>query len=125
MQTMLGKILVLGCPFFLGLGLVSGPTARAQEAGDPSVEAKAASFTNLRAVTITGNGQDAMEPFLTRDGKLLFFNNSNAPTVDTNLLWATKVDDLTFQLQGEIGGVNGPGLDAVASMDLSHNFYFV
>ena len=125
MQTMLGKIFVLGCPFLVGLALVGGPTARAQDAGDPSAEVKAANFTNLQAVTITGNGQDAMEPFLTRDGKVLVFNNSNAPTVDTNLFWATKVDDLTFQLQGEIGGVNGPALDAVASMDLGNNFYFV
>jgi len=124
-QTILGKIFVLGSAVFVGAALVGAHGARAQEAGDLSVEAKAASFTNLQAVTITGNRQDAMEPFLTRDGKVLFFNNSNAPTADTNLFWATKVDDLTFQLQGEIGGVNGPALDAVASMDLSNNFYFV
>ena len=122
---MLGKLLVLGCLVVLGLALVLRTPAQAEDAGDPSAEAKAASFTNLQAVTITGNQQDAMEPFLTRDGKMLFFNNSNAPTVNTNLFWATKVDDLTFQLQGEIGGVNGPALDAVASMDLSNNFYFV
>src|SRR5262249_31345702 len=77
------------------------------------------------AVAISGNGQDAMEPVLTRDGKVLFFNNSNAPTVDTNLFWATKGDDLTFQLEGEIGGVDGPALNAVTSMDLNHPFYFV
>jgi WD40-like Beta Propeller Repeat len=122
---MLGKLLVLGCPVVLGLALMLRTLAQAEDAGDPSAEAKAASFTNLQAVTITGNQQDAMEPFLTRDGKVLFFNNSNAATVNTNLFWATKVDDLTFQLQGEIGGVNGPALDAVASMDLGNNFYFV
>jgi len=116
---------VLGCLLLPGLALVGHTPARAQDADNPSAEAKVASFTNLQAVTIIGNRQDAMEPFLTRDGKVLFFNNSNAPTVDTNLFWATKVDDLTFQLQGEIGGVNGPALDAVASMDLSNNFYFV
>lgn len=116
---------MLGCLVPLGLALVVRTPAQAQGAGDPSAEAKAASFSNLQAVTITGNRQDAMEPFLTRDGMVLFFNNSNAPTVDTNLFWATKVDDLTFQLQGEIGGVNGPALDAVASMDLSNHFYFV
>jgi hypothetical protein len=121
---MLGRMFVLGCLVLLGLALGVRP-ARAQDAGNPSAEAKVASFTNLQAVTIIGNRQDAMEPFLTRDGKVLFFNNSNAPTVDTNLFWATKVDDLTFQLQGEMGGVNGPALDAVASMDLSNNFYFV
>ena len=122
---MLGRMLVLGCLLLPGLALVGHTPARAQDADNPSAEAKVASFTNLQAVTIIGNRQDAMEPFLTRDGKVLFFNNSNAPTVDTNLFWATKVDDLTFQLQGEIGGVNGPALDAVASMDLSNNFYFV
>jgi hypothetical protein len=124
MQTMRGKLFVLPCLVVLGAALVVGASAQAQQGGDAAA-AKAASFTNLQAVTITGNRRDAMEPFLTRDGKVLFFNNSNAPTVDTNLFWATKVDDLTFQLQGEIGGVNGPALDAVASMDLSNNFYFV
>src|SRR5215469_14536605 len=122
MQTMRG---VLGRLVFLGGALVVGASAQAHQAGDASAAAKAASFTNPQAVTITGNRQDAMEPFLTRDGHVLFFNNSNAPTVDTNLFWATKVDDLTFQLQGAIGGVNGPALDAVASMDLGNNFYFV
>jgi hypothetical protein len=123
--TMLGKRLVLGCLVLLGAALVIRAPAQAQDTGNQSAEAKAASFTNLQAVTITGSRQDAMEPFLSRDGKVLFFNNSNAPTVDTNLFWATKVDDLTFQLLGAIGGVNGPALDAVASMDLSGNFYFV
>jgi len=119
------SLFLLGCLVSLGLALAVRTPVQAQDAGDPSAEAQAASFTNLQAVTITGNRQDAMEPFLTRDDKVLFFNNSNAPMVDTNLFWATKVDDLTFQLQGEIGGVNGPALDAVASMDLSNNFYFV
>jgi WD40-like Beta Propeller Repeat len=65
-----------------------------------------------------------MEPFISRDGKYLFFNNSNAaPT--TKLYWATQIDPLTFQFQGEIGGVNTAMLDAVPSMDLSGNFYFI
>jgi hypothetical protein len=41
-----------------------------------------------------------MEPFITRDGHFLFFNNSNNPRVDTNLYWATRIDDLTFQFAG-------------------------
>ena len=110
---MRGKLFVLGCLVLFGAALVVGASAQAQH-GDDAAAAKAASFTNLQTVTITGNRQDAMEPFLTRDGKVLFFNNSNAPSVDTNLFWATKADDLTFHLQGEIGGVNGPALDAVA-----------
>jgi hypothetical protein len=41
-----------------------------------------------------------MEPFLTRDGNFLFFNNSNDPKVDTNLFWASRIDDLTFSASG-------------------------
>ncbi|MGO9450632.1 MAG: hypothetical protein ACLQDV_06230 [Candidatus Binataceae bacterium] len=73
-----------------------------------------------------GNSNDAMEPFISRDGNFLFFNSSNsAPT--TSLFWATRIDDVTFQFQGEVGGeVNSSGpLDAVASMDSNGNFYFI
>ena len=89
-------------------------------------------FSNPEMVQILGyddndgNSNDAMEPFISRDGNYLFFNNSNsAPT--TSLFWATRVDDVTFQYQGEIGGeVNSSGpLDAVPSMDMNGNFYFI
>lgn len=82
-------------------------------------------FTNPQRVTIRGYSGDAMEPFLTRDGKYLFFNNLNEPNVNTNLYWAERVDDLTFQFKGEIGGVNTPALEGVPSMDRDSNFYFI
>jgi len=82
-------------------------------------------FTNPQPVTIVGYSQDAMEPFISPDGNYLFFNNSNAPGVDTNLYYATRIDDVMFQFQGEIGGVNSTALDAVASMDSNNTFYFV
>jgi len=66
-----------------------------------------------------------MEPFLSRDGKYLFFNNSNDPRVNTNLHWATRIDDLTFQYKGEIQGVNTNALEGVPSMDRNSVFYFV
>ncbi|HXW83732.1 MAG TPA: hypothetical protein VEJ86_04970 [Candidatus Binataceae bacterium] len=72
-----------------------------------------------------GNSNVAMEPFISRDGNYLFFNNSNDPKVDTNLFWATRIDDVTFQFQGQIAGVNSTALDAVASMDQNGNFYFI
>jgi hypothetical protein len=62
---------------------------------------------------------------VTRDGRYLFFNNSNASSVDTNLHYADRIDDLTFEYRGEIAGVNTPALDAVASMDRAGRFYFV
>lgn len=91
----------------------------------PDAEPTFGVFTNPEPVTIQGYSQDAMEPFISPDGKYLFFNNSNAPTVDTNLYYATRIDDVTFQFQGEIGGVNSTALDAVASIDNSGTFYFV
>lgn len=66
-----------------------------------------------------------MEPSISRDGRFLFFNNSNDPTVNTNLHYAERIDDLTFQYRGEIGGVNTSALEGVASIDGNGVFYFV
>src|SRR5277367_744711 len=67
-------------------------------------------FQNPQRITIEGYEDDAMEPFVTRDGKYLFFNNLNEPRVNTNLFWAERVDDLHFKFRGEIKGVNTPAL---------------
>ena len=83
-------------------------------------------FTNPQPVTIIGYSQDAMEPFISPDGNYLFFNNSNSAPAGTNLYYATRIDDLTFQFQGEISGVNVPAaITAVPSMDMNNTFYFV
>jgi hypothetical protein len=66
-----------------------------------------------------------MEPFVTRDGRNLYFNNANNPGVDTNLFRAERVDDLAFQFRGEVQGANSSDLNAVASMDRAGHFYFV
>ena len=83
-------------------------------------------FTNPEPVTIVGYTQDAMEPFISPDGNYLFFNNSNS-LATTNLYYATRIDDVTFQFQGEIVGANSGvnTLTAVPSMDMNDNFYFV
>ena len=82
-------------------------------------------FGSPERVEITGYTQDAMEPFITRDGRYLLFNNSNAPTVDTNLQYAERQDDLTFVYRGELAGANSSALDGVPSADVDGNFYFV
>ena len=76
-------------------------------------------------VTIRGYHTDAMEPFITKDGRYLLFNNSNDPRVDTNLQYATRVDDLTFQYAGSIRGANSAVLDGVPSMDANGQLYFI
>lgn len=95
----------------------------------PPAEAPAQSpsdaFQNPQPVTIQGYNDDAMEPFLSRDGKFLFFNNLNESNVNTNLHWAERIDDLHFKYRGELKGVNTVALEGVPSMDREGNFYFV
>jgi hypothetical protein len=66
-----------------------------------------------------------MEPFITKDGRYLIFNNRNDPPEHTDLFYAERVDDLTFAFKGEITGANSPALDAVASLDAAGMLYFV
>lgn len=82
-------------------------------------------FRKPMPVTIRGYNGDAMEPFVSRDGHYLFFNNRNDPAINTNLYYAERIDELTFQYKGEVAGINTSALEGVATMDLANNFYFV
>jgi WD40-like Beta Propeller Repeat len=83
-------------------------------------------FDNPERVTIRGYDGDAMEPFISRDGRYLLFNNNNDPAKKTDLHWATRIDDLTFEYKGKLDGANtGNALDGVASMDRQLTLYFV
>ena len=82
-------------------------------------------FASPQSVTITGYSGEAMEPFLTRDGSILIFNNLNDPPSETDLHWAERIDDLTFAYRGKLQGANSPALDAVATVDSAGNIYFV
>jgi hypothetical protein len=83
-----------------------------------------------REIAVTINGDtvpDAMEPFISPNGKYLFFNSLNNGTT-TTLYYAVKVDDSTFTYQGPLTGanlINPPHLDAVASMDTANRFFWV
>ncbi len=66
-----------------------------------------------------------MEPFITKDGRWLLFNNRNDPRINTNLHFAGRVDDLTFTYQGEIKGVNTAALEGVPSVDRLGNLFFI
>ncbi|WP_297694799.1 hypothetical protein [uncultured Eudoraea sp.] len=82
-------------------------------------------FGNEQSVSVQGYDSDIMEPFLSRDGTILLFNNLNQDIVNTDLHWALKIDDTTFDYQGIIEGINTPDLEAVASMDLNNTLYYV
>lgn len=76
-------------------------------------------------VSVAGYDGDIMEPFITRDGRWLLFNNRNEAPANTNLHWAERIDDLHFRYRGEMNGVNTPALEGVASLDRDGNLYFV
>ena len=82
-------------------------------------------FSSPTTVVITGYTGDAMEPFISKDGQYLFFNNRNDPSVNTDLFYASRVDDQTFTFLGALPGADSPQLDGVASLDQLGNFYFV
>jgi hypothetical protein len=108
-----------------GLALVAvGVTCSKDPQGDPAVVYP--EFVDESAVTVSGYDADAMEPFVTSDGRHLFFNSLNDGTT-TSLYYAVRDSDTHFVFQGEIAGVNGtpPHLDAVASMDAANAFYYV
>ena len=87
------------CRLLVALCLASAAAVQSLTVPDSKAQ-----FSNPQRVTVRDYDGDAMEPFLTRDGRILFFNNLNEPTVNTNLHWAERFDDLTFQYRGEIAG---------------------
>lgn len=82
-------------------------------------------FTPPVAVTIDGYPGHAMEPFLTRDGRYLFFNNRNDPNDQTDLHVARRLSDTRFAYVGPLAGANSGALDGVASADRNGTFYFI
>jgi hypothetical protein len=84
-----------------------------------------AQFEAPQRVTVTGYDGDAMEPFLSRDGRVLLFNNRNHPPERTDIHWASRVDDLTFRYRGLVEGVNSPALDGVPTMAADGRFCFI
>jgi hypothetical protein len=81
-------------------------------------------FVDPQPVDIVGYDGDAMEPFVSRDGRYLLFNNRpEAP--NTNLYVAQFASPTRLVFLGELAGANGAALDAVASLDRSGTLYFI
>lgn len=101
-----------------------GPSRR----GAPDANRVGKYFKNPRHVKLHGYPEymNAMEPFLSRDGKYLFWNSLNKiEIVNTNIYYATRINDFEFQFVGEVEGVNTKALEVVPAMDRNGNFYFV
>src|SRR5205823_4594729 len=99
----------------IALALALAAAACGSQRSSTPVAAEYHGFGAPQRVAIRGYSGDAMEPFITRDGRYLFFNNRNDPRVDTNLHYAERIDDVTFAFRGELQGANSKVLDAVPS----------
>jgi len=92
---------------------------------DEVIAATTIEFGSPQRVNVQGYEGQIMEPFLSRDGNTLFFNNLNNPSVDTNLHWSTRISNTLFEYQGELEGVATESLEGVPTMDQNNNMYYV
>ena len=92
--------------------------------GEPGAAADTL-FARDHVVRIEGYDGDAMEPFLSRDGRYLFFNSSGGGDSGKDIFYAERLDDITFRFRGPVRGVNSDAVDGVPTMDRAGNFYFV
>lgn len=101
--------------FFLGLLLGAACCAAAAE-----------SSTNLpRRVLIAGYDDHAMEPFVTRDGRYLLFNNLNQKPANTDIHFAERQDAFSWRYRGKVAGLNTPELEGCPTLDRAGHIYFV
>jgi len=101
--------------------LVLSTSCEDGEVDNPSIVSE---FTNEQKVSITGYSSDAMEPFISKNGSYLFFNNLQGVN-GKELYYAERINDTTFKFKGEIQGVNSTEVDGNPTMDEQNNFYFI
>jgi hypothetical protein len=111
----------------VSLALLLSAAGCASDSPGAAAAPRPAEFRDPKRVEIQGYDGDAMEPYISCDGKYLFFNNRNEPAAQTDILFAEKVADDTFRFLGPVPGVNAPppALDAVPSLDASGTLFFV
>jgi hypothetical protein len=86
---------------------------------------RADEFSNPEPVEIVGYTGHAMEPFISRDGRYLLFNNLNDPRENTDLHWAERITATSFRYGGKVEGANTKALEGVPTLDRNGMLYFV
>jgi hypothetical protein len=107
------------------LGAALAPAVAATGGSTAPVALQDRAFGQPACVRLRGYRGDAMEPFITRDGRYLLFNSSNAPGAQTDLQVARLQGDLVAQYLGPLRGANSPQLDGVATTTLDGTLYFI
>jgi len=88
----------------------------------PATSNEYTAFGNPELVTVNNYSGDVMEPFISRDGAYLFFNDNGSAK---DIYYATTIDDTTFDFRGAISAINTTAVEGVPTMDNSNNFYYV
>lgn len=90
-------------------------------------EATSSDFGPPQPVALVGydEAEGVMEPFISRDGRLLLFNSQNRPGGKPDLHHAERIDDRTFRYLGPVTGANSEGFDGGPSMDRNDRLYFM
>ena len=91
------------------------------------------SISDPQPVTVLGYdaSKGIMEPFITRDGQTLLFNNGNAAhntdgkKGEPDLHHAQRINDHTFRYLGEIRGANSSMVDGAPSLDQNNRLFFI
>jgi hypothetical protein len=79
-------------------------------------------FGNPELVSIIGYNGDAMEPFVSRDGVYLFFNNSGA---NKDIYFSAFVNATSAQYQGAIASINTAAVEGTPTTDTASRFFYV
>jgi hypothetical protein len=77
-----------------------------------------------KRVEILGYDDHAMEPFITRDGRYLLFNNLNQPTTNTDIHFAERKDAFTWRYRGKVKGINTSALEGNPTLDRAGRMFF-
>lgn len=77
-------------------------------------------------VRIEGYTDDAMEPFLSREGRFLFFNTRNIPGGNTNIHFAeAEANGPDFVYRGILHGTTSYDLDGTPTLSADGRFCFI
>lgn len=110
---------------FSGLLLILLASCGASQGNPPPPAEVSELFGQAELVDVSGFSDHMMEPFLSRDGAILFFNNRNEPPEQTDIHWAKRTGPASFQYQGKVAGADFAGkLDGVATMSSAGHFIF-
>lgn len=120
-----GTIAVLACGCLLAAGLIVVLFHHFRPEEIPALGRELTPSLPPRPVVVSGWHADTMEPFITRDGRYLLFNNLNESPVNTDIFYAERQDDFNWRFCGPVQGINTPALEGCATMDRTGRMFFV